>query len=147
MSDKPCQKIKKEVVKTEEVKTEEVETEEVKTEEYKEEEGEESKVCRSDGDDKKPFTILEHMSVIQKIKEMTEQARRGSSQKLFAKLKNAKTDTVEKLYKEGIFQKTDQSSSRCVSCCQDCWREEDQGCSEEASVPADRSPAGGKSTG
>ena len=117
------EEVKTEEVKTEEVMTEEVMTEEVKTEEYKEEEGEESKVCRSYGDEKKSFTILEHMSVIKKMKEMTEQAtsvgrsqKLKQEQKLAAKLKKAKTDTVEKLFKEGIFQKTDQRPTRCVSC-------------------------------
>ena len=145
MSDKLCQEIKKDEVNTEEVMTEvlteevktevlteevktevlaeEVKVQEVKTEEYKEEEGEESKVCRSNGDEKKSFTILEHMSVIKKMKEMTEQAtsvgrsqKLKQEQKLVAKLKKAKTDTVEKLFKEGIFQKTDQRTTRCVSC-------------------------------
>ena len=95
-----------------------------------EKEGEERKMWSrgSDGDKEKPFTILDHISLIQKIKGRLEEKIPLSSlfkipllamrqgEELRAQINKSKKDAVEKMFKVGIFQKTDQTSILCTSC-------------------------------
>ena len=102
MNDKMWQESKKEDIK-----------QEVKTEEgvMTEEEGEGSKMHRSVKDGKRPFTIVRHISLIQKMKDLTDQVT--TSQQAEARVRKAKTAAVAKLLMEGIFYKIDQNLTWC----------------------------------
>ena len=105
MNDKMWQESKKEDIK-----------QEVKTEEgvMTEEEGEGSKMHRSVKDGKRPFTIVRHISLIQKMKDLTDQVT--TSQQAEARVRKAKTAAVAKLLMEGIFYKIDQNLTWCETC-------------------------------
>jgi hypothetical protein len=62
------------------------------------------------------FTNLEHMTLLHKVKELQERAARTRNQQLDEELKKARKETVEELFKQGVFERMDETAIKCTSC-------------------------------
>ena len=63
------------------------------------------------------FNTLEHMNLLHKMKEMSAQAMKSRAVQLDEELKRSRTEVVQFLFKEGIFEKMEDGTSiKCSSC-------------------------------